>query len=69
MSNDQTSSTSQIYYDGTYKTALSNYTISVSGGGQILVSDVNDWYKFVGIKPPTDSDVYANTRQLIYIRY
>lgn len=67
MSNDQTSSTSQIYYDGTYKTALSNYTISVSGGGQILVSDVNDWYKFVGIKPPTDSDVYANTRQLMLV--
>lgn len=67
MSNDQTSSTSQIFYDGTYKTALSNYIISVSGGGQILVSDVNDWNKFVGIKPPTDSDVYANTRQLMLV--
>lgn len=64
---DETSTTSQIFYDGTYKTALSNYTISVSGGGQILVSDVNDWYKFVGIKPPTDSDVYANTRQLMLV--
>lgn len=67
MSNDQTSSTSQIFYDGTYKTALSNYIITVTGGGQILVSDVNDWNKFVGIKPPTDSDVYANTRQLMLV--
>lgn len=67
MSNDQTSSTSQVFYDGTYKTALSNYIITVSGGGQILVSDVNDWNKFVGIKPPTDSDVYANTRQLMLV--
>ena len=67
MSNDQTSSTSQIFYDGTYKTALSNYIISVTGGGEILVSDVHDWNKFVGIKPPTDSDAYANTRQLMMV--
>lgn len=67
MSNDQTSSTSQVFYDGTYKTALSNYIITVSGGGQILVSDTVDWNKFVGIKPPTDSDVYANTRQLMLV--
>lgn len=66
MSNDQSSS-SQIFYDGTYKTALSNYIISVSGGGQILVSDVNNWNNFVGIKPPTDSDAYANTRQLMLV--
>lgn len=67
MSNDQQSSASQIFYDGTYKTALSNYIISVSGGGQILVSDVNNWNNFVGIKPPTDSDAYANTRQLMLV--
>lgn len=67
MSNEQTSTSSQVFYDGTYKTALSNYIITVTGGGQILVSDVNNWNKFVGIKPPTDSDAYANTRQLMLV--
>lgn len=66
MSNEQSTS-SKVYYDGTYKTALSNYIITVTGGGQILVSDVNDWNKFVGIKPPTESDVWANTRQLMLV--
>lgn len=58
---------STIFFDGTYETPLSNYTISSSGGGQILISSPEDPTKFVGIAAPTTSEVWANTRQLMLV--
>lgn len=56
----------QIYYDGTYKTALSNYIIQADDPpGQIIISN-GKGKPYIGIKPPALNDINTKQYMLVY---
>lgn len=61
MSND-----SNIFYNGAFDTLLSNYTLSVSGGGQIIVTNPDNNNQLIGIPAPVFSSIEAQDYMLIY---
>ena len=59
------SNNSNIFYNGAFDTLLSNYTLSVSGGGQIIVTNPDNNNQLIGIPAPVFSSIEAQDYMLI----